>query len=456
MAQFKPKFTYAIFGEDERIFGYQGLKINLQYNASDMRPNLQVSYGKKFTAIGETEPADIEATMHDFLPEGTACLSLSSSNDTDGNSVAFTSRTEFESSHASFGADWMPPGRLLRSFSTQDRQYEVWNGSLADPAVQQMINRIQILTLLLIEGGSLIGTDDSDSLDRWTVFFLYHKKGPADSKASPYSFMGYSTVYKFFPYQLPKLAESPATIENLELSKGDFTLSQLPCRSRISQFVILPPFQGRGLGSQLYSTIFKLYHEDPQTIEITVEDPNEAFDDLRDLSDLAFLRTVPEFQALKINTEVTLAKPGPVPKNIVNADAAEALRQKAKIAPRQFSRVLELNLMSKLHHSVRQMLEDPERVVPKEHEYEYKLWRLLVKQRLYRHNKEMLGQLELDERISKLDETLYGVEFDYARLWAKFERANGALGNGKRKPEEAAEGSSASKKPRVDGDAEMA
>lgn len=74
ISSFHPKFTYPIFGEEEQIFGYQGLKINLRYNASDMRPQLSTSYGKKFKAIGETEPADIEEMMKDFLPEGMLSL----------------------------------------------------------------------------------------------------------------------------------------------------------------------------------------------------------------------------------------------------------------------------------------------------------------------------------------------------------------------------------------------
>ena len=66
---FHPKYTYPVFGDEERIFGYQGLKINLRYNACDMRPGLQVSYSKKFKTVGETSPTDLKATLEDFLPK---------------------------------------------------------------------------------------------------------------------------------------------------------------------------------------------------------------------------------------------------------------------------------------------------------------------------------------------------------------------------------------------------
>jgi len=71
VASFKPKFTYPIFGDDEAIFGYQDLKINLRFHVTDMRPNLRVGWGKKFRAIGDTEPTDVTGFMKEFLPDGT-------------------------------------------------------------------------------------------------------------------------------------------------------------------------------------------------------------------------------------------------------------------------------------------------------------------------------------------------------------------------------------------------
>jgi histone acetyltransferase 1 len=70
VSKFHPKFTYSIFGEEERIFGYQNLKINLRYNANDMRPHLSIQHKKKFKAVGETEPDDIKEVLKDYLPEG--------------------------------------------------------------------------------------------------------------------------------------------------------------------------------------------------------------------------------------------------------------------------------------------------------------------------------------------------------------------------------------------------
>jgi hypothetical protein len=69
LSTFHPKFTYPIFGDEESIFGYQGLKIQLRYNSSDMRPVLQTTYNKKYKAAGDVEPTDLKAALEEFLPK---------------------------------------------------------------------------------------------------------------------------------------------------------------------------------------------------------------------------------------------------------------------------------------------------------------------------------------------------------------------------------------------------
>ena len=89
----------------------------------------------------------------------------------------------------------------MKEFDNGDCKYEIWKGNLDDPAMKQMINRIQILIPLFIEGGTLIGSEDADSLDRWTIFLLYRKRSIFSTDGQTefsYEFAGYSTVYRFF------------------------------------------------------------------------------------------------------------------------------------------------------------------------------------------------------------------------------------------------------------------
>ncbi|KAL7950472.1 acyl-CoA N-acyltransferase [Trichoderma barbatum] len=446
IATFHPKFTYPIFGDDETIFGYKGLKIHLRYRANDMRPHLGLSYSKKFKPVGEHVPDDVVEKLEEgsHLPK-----------------VAFVKGSDFDNSSQQLGDNWSPPGTLHDTFEGPDGQYEIWKGSFLDPSVRQLNSRIQILVSLFIDGASYIGQDpeskelDLEVADRWTLFFLYRKqKSVDDPEKSSYTFVGYATAHRFFYFpQLPTPPASPA--ENWELPTGDMDFSELPCRTRLSQFVILPPFQGKGSGARLYNSIFKYYHSHPQTHEFTVENPNEAFDDLRDSCDLTFLRTMPEFRELHLDTKVTVPKSGPVPRLIVGTENLEKIRLKAKIAPRQFSRVLEMHLMSQLPQSVRPTMSMDDDNVPyptAADKHKEKLWQLLVKQRLYRHNKEALSQIDVADRIEKLSDTLGSVELDYARLLAAHDRAmkHPTTSNGKRKPSEPFAEATSSKKARVE------
>jgi histone acetyltransferase 1 len=63
IATFNPRHTYSIFGDEEKIFGYKDLKVNLRYRANDMRPHLKISYSKKSGTINELEPTDVAAIL---------------------------------------------------------------------------------------------------------------------------------------------------------------------------------------------------------------------------------------------------------------------------------------------------------------------------------------------------------------------------------------------------------
>lgn len=69
LSTFQPRFTYPIFGEEERIFGYQGLKINLRFAAHDLLPNIQISYDKRFKPVGDTKATDLLEKLKEWTPQ---------------------------------------------------------------------------------------------------------------------------------------------------------------------------------------------------------------------------------------------------------------------------------------------------------------------------------------------------------------------------------------------------
>ena len=61
-----------------------------------------------------------------------------------------------------------------------------------------------------------------------------------------YGIVGYATVYQYYAY--------PANV-----------------RPRISQVLVLPPYQKKGLGSRLLNTIYQHYMNDDKVVDITGE-----------------------------------------------------------------------------------------------------------------------------------------------------------------------------------------
>lgn len=278
-----------------------------------------------------------------------------------------------------------------------------------------------------------------DPLDRWTIYFLYQKRPRRDDPGSyTYVFAGYSTVYRFYIFR-PTISDKSTSELEFELPKKNIPFTEFPCRSRISQFIIIEPFQHKGNGQRLYNTIYKVLLEDPKTFEITVEDPNEAFDVLRDRADLTFLRQQPEFNDIKINTGVALPQEGPLPSDIVNKTALDTIRKKFKIAPRQFSRLTEMHLMSKLPESVRTDIKAEvegkgKKAASKAEEHEYRLWKLFTKSRINAQNKEQLATLEPAERVQALKDTLTSVELEYSLLLSMSEpREDNQASKGKKR-----------------------
>jgi len=150
--------------------------------------------------------------------------------------------------------------------------------------------------------------------------------------------------------------------------------------------------------------------------ELTVEDPAEAFEDLRDRNDLKILLGLKQFmeEGFGTNGPSRGGGVGPIRRTKsssgagkmgppVNKAWAEKWRVQLKIAGRQFYRLVEMLQLLNL---------DPLDVKA------FKTFRVQLKERLYRFNYEILVQLEKQERLDKLEETFQTVIEDYRRILA--------------------------------------
>ncbi|EAW14059.1 histone acetyltransferase catalytic subunit HAT1 [Aspergillus clavatus NRRL 1] len=418
LSSFHPQFTYPIFGDDEQIFGYKGLIIRLRFAAHDLRPHLHISYDEKFKPVGDTAASDLLKILKPWVSE-----------------EAFCTLPDYEKAvlEDKDGKDFKPPGKLVHSYTSRNRNYEIWAGSLADADVRRVLDRAQVFVSLFIEAGTPLDTDDPEwTLERWTVYFVYEKVKPPTPTASQYSIVGYSTTYRWWYYHRNK-TQAPVVKNDPFPPSTEIRPAQLPARLRIAQFLILPPHQNSGHGRHLYTTIHSACIDDPTVEELTVEDPNEAFDVLRDSADYQILR--PEF--LKHNVNINPdpyevhsrnQRPWLVPTaTLIPVKLLHDIRKSYKIDSTQFAHILEMFLLGQIplknrhaggFNMSRLLIKKYRADDPNERRYYW--WRMLTKQRLYKRSKDILIQLDLGERIQKLEETVTNVEEGYEVLLKEF------------------------------------
>jgi histone acetyltransferase 1 len=343
-AEFKPAFTYVMYDTPELIYGYKDLRIEYVADSYTMLPFASMSYSAKIQGIELPDPLEV--------------LMEKASDD------IYTNRNAWERSRLQERETFSIPGKLINETDISGETYQVYKTPLRE--AKSLHSRLEIFVLFFIEGGSEIDQDD----ERWDLYLVYKKA----VKGGDAQLCGFSTTYRYFWYE--SAAEHDRTYEAMRNS-----------RKRISQFLILPPYQGRSLGTFLYKSIVDALMADESVKEITVELPSEAFDDLRDRCDLERL------SALGVWSEVTLP---------VDRQWVERTRREYKIAPRQFDRCVEMALLHSFHGAA------PSR--------EY---RLFVKQRLYQRNYEVLKDMEMPEQRDKLATTYDRLTEDYQRIISK-------------------------------------
>lgn len=336
---FQPSFTYPIFGDSETIFGFKNLVIFLCFDHYSFYPFLNVKYDEKLDDDTIKDPKEV---IMKYLPESTVFKDEAKWVD------------EIKKEHETYEI----PGEMISQFDN----YKIYKINLKDLNGIELHKRLQILVLLFIEAGSFI--DYKDEL--WDLYVIYE-----ESNTSTPSIVGFTTVYNYWKYPGSK----------------DFDNGVEQIRKKISQFVILPNYQGKSIGSKFYTQLYELWLKDPKIIEIVVEDPNESFDDLRDKSDLKRLKSVIDLKSINFDK--------------LTKEWIEDFRMQQKLEKRQFNRLIEMILLNNYktfnNLSLKQI-------------------RLFIKKRLYEKNKEALLTLDKPTRFDKLQTAYQSLEEDYFRI----------------------------------------
>ncbi|TFY51378.1 hypothetical protein EVJ58_g10601 [Rhodofomes roseus] len=428
---FNPCFTYPLFGEDEKIYGYRDLRIDLKFASGSLAQYLSIQHSDKLPATSAVD--DIEGTIAKSIPPGYYT-----------DEAAFLKRVEEDA------ITFTPPGTRAHSYSRRTKppigkgkeklvrevedtiDFEVYHCTWNTPGFRELHRRMQLFILLYIEGGSYIKEEE----DVWQFMVLYEKrKRRGDPSVSTYHFVGYSTLYPFYCF--------PEKV-----------------RLRLSQFVIVPPYQQEGHGSALYSALYRYVREGArhrgahqptfmrealgEGWESATKSPQKAKghrfhpygngNGRGDNGHTPMDRLAEAYanghghgngngngRSSPMQSQIQAVDEGL--HAIANGNGAQKMRAKGKLGPpadrawmerrrvelkmanRQFSRLVEMLMLRFV------VVEGCDKRL----ERAYRMW---VKERLYRFNYEVLAQLDKKERQQKLDETFWAVRKDYQRILA--------------------------------------
>ncbi|XP_049886158.1 histone acetyltransferase type B catalytic subunit isoform X2 [Pectinophora gossypiella] len=251
---------HQVFGENENIFGYSDLQIRLYYSAGSLQTYLGIEYTDKI------EPSKSEGLKADDV-EGALKKVLAPGYTT--NLDQFVSLLKKDES-------FTPYGRLLYAFTVTPRDgedkrtFEVYYTETSTSNFLSFHQRLQTFLLWYVDAASFIDVDD----DQWTFFTVYEKY-QSEEGGWRYATAGYATVYRYYAY--------PHHI-----------------RPRVSQVLVLPPFRKMGVCAHLLQTIYSHFVTLPEVVDITVEDPSEDFQRIRDYVDAKNCQSLPAFQPAKI------------------------------------------------------------------------------------------------------------------------------------------------------------
>lgn len=423
---FHPSFTHQLFA-DEEIRGYKRCEVQMMFSASTLYSYLHMRFDECLPHAERDDVAEIICTK---LPSDSVTTHLHK----------FTHHIAHEARH------FKPPGDLIHSYEVPSVtsgnkdliSYEVYLGRFTDAQVKAYHKRLQFFLLFFIDRSSYINDDDTV----WEVVFLFQKKrslltnvsrressstpslsalASASSNASSasnsligaseesvtYSICGYTTLYKFLAYQ-------PAGVGG----GGGAAASSAPSwRLRLSQILLLPPFQRCGHGQQLLHLVYRLTRE-RQCVELNIEDPSPVFQLVRDLIDVKACREQGFYQLNKVpQLDAVASESEDQDSSVDDASASswlqgwdrslgERIRKQLRITLSQVRRCYEILKLAQIN------MKD---------ERTYTQYRLEIKRRLFVENEHSLSvnTHSAAERKSELAELYSAIEQHYLTVIRK-------------------------------------
>ena len=223
---FQPTYTYELF-TNEIIHGYKGLKILISLTPKTFYAHLNIQYTEK-QIIND----DIENILAQHFKERFT-----------RNKDTFINKLNQENKIS-------PKGKLI--FTEKNRN--IYNIDILNDDYTEENYSIQALCTFFIDAASFIPIETNF----WGYFVIVENMENKDDNNENWKIVGICS-YKNFHIELYKY----------------YTM--------LSQFLIMPPYQRKGLGTFLLENIYKyLFNEDKNCLEIMTEDPSIEFILMRD------------------------------------------------------------------------------------------------------------------------------------------------------------------------------
>lgn len=235
---FGPIMSHQLYG-DEQIVGYKDPKVRV-YLSPLFSPFIVASYESKGPI---TEPEDLMKPMEE---------AFSYSRETTLQNFASIMQEEGMPGTLTDLGDLVLTKKIGQEEDSEILEIYTSNLSSASANVKKIHERMEPLLLFFIDAASAIDATDPS----WELLLCLIR-----SKDGSIRIVGMSTIYVFYVYPDKK-------------------------RFRLSQAFVLPPEQGKGIGSAIVDAVFDLAEKNKNVVDITLEDPTDDFRRIRDRRDL--------------------------------------------------------------------------------------------------------------------------------------------------------------------------
>ncbi|KAK8553302.1 hypothetical protein V6N13_062111 [Hibiscus sabdariffa] len=303
----------SFFEEDGKIYGYQGLKITIWVSSISFCAHADISF--QGTSDGGKGITDLKSALEKIFGETLL-------ENKDDFLQTFSTEVNFISSVVSHGEKLQTKasnGHITHFNGNSDAassDLEVVRLKIDNLAAGHLYSRLVPLVLLLVDGSNPIDVTDSS----WELYLLSQKKSDLPENTQ-HLLLGFAALYRFYHYP-----------------DGS--------RLRLSQILVLPPYQHKGYGSHLVEALSNVAISE-NVYDLTVEEPLDYFQHVRTSFDIKRLLSFESAQDAVKSTvsrlkQGKLSKKTHIPRFLPPPDVVEEVRKTLKINKKQFLQCWEI------------------------------------------------------------------------------------------------------------------